>query len=748
MNQRTMKWLTLMVVLILALPCVQRPTAAQFDPFGGGAPDAPLVPGAAVTPSVIEVDPVIGALRESNPTTRPELMRAMIAMMNHGRPEEARTYLTKLLESGPGEEDLAALYRQFGAAFFVRLLQYQPLAPEGGQLARSIVGAANRAARDPARLAAYIQGLADPSISVRTAALRGLEDAQDSAFGPLVEALAESDRDVERAAIRDALAALGEPAIEPMIGALNAPQESIVIQAMNVLGRLRARRATLYLLRPYLSDGSTPEIRRASGEALLQIAGAVPSQAEAVALLYRRAQEYYGGVLPRGMDHQGLVELWTWDSQKNTVVARRYAGQSASLFVASRLAADLVDISPTNSLFRRLYLATTIESAKLAVGLDSPLPDDLVSSIGEFATPQAIEELLDHAIKHRHPLAAMGAAELLGQLGSQQLLHSHGGSAATLVNALRHSNRRVRFAAAQAILRLDPDWSFAGNSHLVDVLAFFVRSAGERRVMIGHPRIEQAQSLVGMMSSAGIVAETRATGREFFHLATAHSDYDFLLLSDALDHPHWKETLQEIRRDPRTAALPVGLIARQENFGEVKLLAELDPLTEAFPWPYDESGLSFQIQRLMDLAGHDWVSPQEKVEQAIVCLDGLLRFASDPVRYKCFDAKRHEDTYIEALNFPPLALPAARLLGSIGSPKAQRSLVDFASQNARPLANRTAAATQFGVAVGRRGTLLTTHEILQQYERYNQSELLDQGTQLVLSEILDTIESRRNRARN
>ena len=58
-----------------------------------------------------------------------------------------------------------------------------------------------------------------------------------------------------------------------------------------------------------------------------------------------------------------------------------------------------------------------------------------------------------------------------------------------------------------------------------------------------------------------------------------------------------------------------------------------------------------------------------------------------------------------------------------------------------PLAERRAAVLGFAAAVQRCGLLLKRNEILLQYDRYNQSETLDAGTQQVLSDVLDAIEA-------
>jgi len=63
------------------------------------------------------------------------------------------------------------------------------------------------------------------------------------------------------------------------------------------------------------------------------------------------------------------------------------------------------------------------------------------------------------------------------------------------------------------------------------------------------------------------------------------------------------------------------------------------------------------------------------------------------------------------------------------------------SQNTRPIAERQVAADAFRNAVQRSGILLTTSEILQQYQRYNSSANLAKETQQVLGHVLDTIEA-------
>ena len=102
---------------------------------------------------------------------------------------------------------------------------------------------------------------------------------------------------------------------------------------------------------------------------------------------------------------------------------------------------------------------------------------------------------------------------------------------------------------------------------------------------------------------------------------------------------------------------------------------------------------------------------------------------------------RLEPTLIGTLNNASLSASASGVLALLGTPRAQTALIDFASQNSRPLVDRQAAAAGFAAAVKARGLLLTQQQLAQQYARYNDSERLDVETQAVLASLLDAIEA-------
>ncbi len=719
---------------------------AQENPFGTPATPAPTTPGGPATPTVnplAERDPVLQTIEDSNPTTPVDLARAVKAMMDYGRPADAKKYFDKLLAAAPDEKALADIHRALGSAFIFRLMRYEPLAPDGITLARAATDAAYKAARDEARLQTLVRDLSNPSLGIQRSAIVGLTEAGVEAVAPLVEALADSARSASHQDVANGLVVLGDVAIEPLIGALESPNEALVAQVIAVLGRLHARNAVKYLVGPLASDKSSDALRLAASTALERIVGEVPTKYDAREFLRRQANSYFDGQLPSSPELDGAVEMWRWDESQKRSVLGRYAPEAASLMVAARLARDLLDLDPANREVVRLYVASTLEAAKLAGGLDRPLDAEFLRTVTSQINTAALEDVLDFGMRNQHAAAAIGAAEALGFAGDESIVASDDGQMRALAQALRHPNRRLRFAAASAILKIDPKQPFPGSSHLAETLGLFIDTTGDRRILVGDPRTERVRTLVGILAEAGVVSDTASNGRQFFHMAAKNPDYDFVLLSDAVDFPHFKEVIQLIRTDPRTADLPIGLIVSGGELDEMKRFAARYTMVDAFPWPHDHAGLSLAIEGLISLSGQRMMSSQEKVQQAGAALDAMIRIVENPATYGFYEVLKYESAVMTALDHPELTSKAIKLLGLMATAGSQRALVRIASEDARPLADRQQAAAAFQAAVDRRGTMLSTTEITHQYERYNKSETLDQGTQTVLASILDTIEAPR-----
>ncbi len=761
------------LILTVALLLVTSGLPAAEDPFAPEAGDKPDVGGAKPgappaakpaekakpggekldletgLPEGPERNPVVLAIRDSKPSKPDELMFAVQTLVDIGRVDEAKVYLKKLVAAAPQRETLVSFHDKYGSALFYRLLRDHRLKPEGEPFARSVLDAAYATARDPALLKTLVKQLNDPAPLARDQALDKLRAADSAVLPPICEALSDRNRAAEHPRLRAALVALGPTMIDPLLAALDCADATLRVQVLNVLGQFRTSRAIPLLIGPSLAADTPAEVRAAAKQALLQIVGKQPSQYEAEQFLYRRAKGFFDGDLPAQPDEDDKIAMWQWDEQQKTCVSRHYPATQAGLILAARLARDLYRMAPENADFRRLFLATNLQFAQLEHGLDRPLPEDPGTAYAQAAAlgTGVLEDLLVYALEKGYAPAAQAAVQILGERGQASLLRADGGRPRALVLALQCPDRRVRLAAARAIIRIDPKSAYAGSSALPETLAYLVRTAGSRRVLVAHPRMERAQSLVGFLNKIGFDADSARTGNEVFRLASTNPDYEFVMLSDGIDKPSASETIQMLRRDPRTSGLPVGLMAREDTLGKAEQSAEQDRLVLAFPRPHDTQTMGYEATRLAELSGRATTTRDERVEQAQEALDYLGRLAQAPREYAFYDLLRHEAAIRAALSLPQFSVTAATVLGWLGSPAAQRALVTFAGQIARPVAARQAAAKAFAFAVQQHGVLLTREEVAQQYERYNQSATEDEETQQVLASLLDVIESRSKKSK-
>jgi len=247
-----------------------------------------------------------------------------------------------------------------------------------------------------------------------------------------------------------------------------------------------------------------------------------------------------------------------------------------------------------------------------------------------------------------------------------------------------------------------------------------------------------ARELAGLFVAAGFETDTFTNGKELVLAAAQSPDYELAMIDVTIDRPVIGILLQQLRHDPRTASLPVGLIARSGHFDQAERLAGLDPLAKAFARPHDNKAFRWQLDQLAALAPQEFVGFEARQRQGAEALDLLAELGR--LSSKLYDLRSVQKYVIAAVYDTKLAVKAVGVLADINSAESQQALVEVASRFTLPLALRQAAAKSFRQNTQRHGILLTTEEIRRQYQRYNESDKLDAPTQHVLALILKCLE--------
>ncbi len=693
----------------------------------------------------VAANTAIEAIRELDPETPAELLRAVETLLNLNQGEAAAEYVEKVVALDPDEPTMIALYHELGPAFFIRLTRASALGEAAGPFARKVLETQQRFATNPERIRDLVGKVQTSDPEIRNAAVSGLRDAGSAAVAELLPSLAAAHGTDSQLQLEWAMRQLGSNAIGPLMGALQSPDPGLRGAAMRSLGQLNAGQAVPFLIAPAFDPDEKPAVRQAAGEALLDLLGKRPDIAQAEPYLDTTARRWFREGLPLNLTGgeigaDGLTTVWSWDNDAQAPTSREMPTPAATAQFAAWLAEDLYRLQPDNSSYERLFIATQLAAGKLLGGLDTPLAKSypaLYDRLTQLPVSQ-LEAVLDEEL-HRNEAAAMGAAELMGDMANTEVLSGSGGAARPLAKALRHADPRVRLAALEAIVKLDPSAPYLGAADFIEQLVFFANTEGQRRILVVHPRGIEAETLAGMATSWGFAADATGTGRGALKRALKNPDYEAILISDAVER--WTELLQQIRRDPRTGRIPVGLIVREPAWIRAEQLARSDPLTIAHPLPHDASTLGTALQRTLGQESISRMSAETRLASGRRALGWLADLVAAHRSYPFYEVLAREEVLTAALNVPEFAALAAQALGEAGTPAAQTALVEAASQLARPLELRQAAAKAFETAVQRHGVQLTSTQILAQYTRYNASEKQDADIQQILGSLLNSIEA-------
>jgi hypothetical protein len=159
--------------------------------------------------------------------------------------------------------------------------------------------------------------------------------------------------------------------------------------------------------------------------------------------------------------------------------------------------------------------------------------------------------------------------------------------------------------------------------------------------------------------------------------------------------------------------------------------------------PIDQAGMEVQVTNFLAAAGMHRVPASLRLEQAKGAIGWLAQMAQQ--RPPLYNVQRASRVAEAALVVPELSAQGARLLADLGTAGSQTALLAIVNRSNVPLESRQAAAQAFRHSVSRHGILLTSGEMLQQYDRYNASSSEPAESQELLASILDTLEGGRRR---
>src|SRR3569623_768642 len=164
---------------------------------------------------------------------------------------------------------------------------------------------------------------------------------------------------------------------------------------------------------------------------------------------------------------------------------------------------------------------------------------------------------------------------------ADRLLH-HAPNRSVVVDAVRHSNRRISKSALFTVGQLASSEAYPGDSEVVEAIRFYLRSRGGKRAIVADVRTDQARLRAGMLMAEGYEAEIADDERSLLQLATSMPDCRLILIDMSLAARFSGKVISDLRNDARTAFTPIGITSSTKRFDRAEALAEQHSRVVAF----------------------------------------------------------------------------------------------------------------------------------------------------------------------
>ena len=667
-----------------------------------------------------------------------DYLQATLNLLGLDEPQLAKQIFDELLAIELSDQQRVELVREMGTASLLRVARADELGDAAREFAERCIAAAAADSNSPERMANLVQQLGSDNRGTQTKAVGSLAALGERAVLPVFEVLADDNStDQQRVGARATFLRLGSIGEGILLSALDSNDSQLVSEAARLLANMDVPEAAALLAARALTASGNSEIERA----YFQLTGQQPDLQQTRAFLRRTLANLEGGVPAFRANRDNRVRYWVWptdaDSTKPTPI--NVSSQDASLLYQSRLASDLAELEPHNRATQSSAIRLSLEIVPIlqSVGLETEADLAKLADLSSSTIDMTLSDALD-ANQH---YAAKLMLDVIADRRDPSLLLTHDGRPSPTARALESSHPSVRLAALEAIAAIDPASPFPGASKVCPALARIASATGEREVVAASPQVSTATSWTGGLASEGFAGQVAANGRDAVEVATGRADVELVLLDMSIGSPAVREVVFRLRRHPGTKDVPIALLARETQFATARRIASEHEGVMHFPRPHsDESLRTLALETVADLP-RTWPTAAERLDQAtraVAVANKLLEGNRNFYRLRSADGLVDHALYSQ-----PTSESTWTMLAKWGTAASQQSLIDFASNAALPIEERTAAAKAFASSVEEFGLLLTTDEILRQYDLYNGSGGQAKASQELLSGLLDTIESKK-----
>jgi HEAT repeat protein len=513
----------------------------------------------------------LGALASAPPASADaEQLRAAFDDYAAGRHEEALTKLREYVQTNPGNDEVYAVLKQVDERVKIRALaqggEHERLMRYLLEKARPVV---DEQKRDPETIARLVEEAIDGEADVRRrAGMQLAGSAGDYAVPALLPHLASADAEKVVNAIF-ALQYIGSEAVPPLSEAMSSDDARLRAYVAVVLGDIRDPRAIPVLLRAAQKDPDE-NVRAKAVAALQKIRPTGPAQGSAADSFVRVGERYLSGDPMAVAELDEVYSVWQW--QDGNLVRHEVPKAFYGYHQAELHAAKALEVQPNHrgarSLLVRSILAQKVEGTLL--GEQAP---EALAGATDLAAAQGFEaasDALADAMAMRQWDIATEAAGVVRMTYDRRPLQGH-----PLGRALTAPDRRLRYAAAVAALRMSPPGPFENSQEVPALAAQAASEVALRQVLVIDDRDQARGRMLVDLRQAGYLVADDADGFRGVARAKAMPALDVVVVRADLGDPantlpsyRYKSSLSvidELMADARTRNAKIVVVASGET---------------------------------------------------------------------------------------------------------------------------------------------------------------------------------------
>ncbi|MFN0051893.1 MAG: HEAT repeat domain-containing protein [Planctomycetales bacterium] len=663
------------------------------------------------------------------PRTPRELLEATLLMVELGRQDLAERYFGKLVSQELDDQTLLELRDEFGAAPFLRLTRVEVLKEDAEKLLDRTNALAAQRVTDAAYALRLLQEL-DAGPERRAAAQSELNAAGVLIVPSLLAILSDPDQSAQHERVVTAIVGVGEEAVPPLLGALDGPDDFVRTRVIAALGRIGSDRAAAYLWAPSVSPVESATVHATARQALARILRIPEAGVERVAgtgmaaRLVKQARAYYRQepAFTATTDPDQMEVVWSWDDARRTVVPGQYSAAEARDIHALMLARQALALAPETRPVQTLFLGLAL-TAEVRRGIDKPLATgpgsahDLALSAGGGI----VNDVLAEALAASRPATCAAALKILEQIGTKEQLAGGSGGKSPVLRALDYPDQRVQFAAATAILQIDPPAGFRGAPRVVEVLQRAAAADTRPHAVVGEVSSQRAAQIGGFLRELGYEPLVFLSGREAFRAAATRGDVELVVLHPNLIRWALSETLANLRADSRTAGIPIVIHSPADLRMRMQSYSGRYQLVSAVSLATTPEDFELQVQPILKRLP---VPPMTPAQRSTLRKDAVwwLAHIASGRRTRVFDISPAEQELTEALSDPQLAAHALDALGEIASRRVQQQMAQIVLNPQGNAELRRAAALRVAFHIQRFGLLLDRETIDSLHQAWNDNQ--------------------------